>query len=36
MYEVWDGDVFLYYIDTEDEVLIHTETGFVVKAVDLS
>jgi hypothetical protein len=31
MYQVWDGDLFLYYVDTEDEASEHIEAGFQVK-----
>lgn len=35
MYEVWDGDVFLFNVDF-DEVDFYDEQGFTVRAVDLS
>ena len=31
MYQVWDGDLFLYYVDTEHEASEHIEAGFNVK-----
>ncbi len=36
MYEIWDGDVFLFYIDTPEEADTYTESGFDVRAVELS
>ena len=34
MFEVWDGDLFLYTVDDEYEVDEHREAGF--KVVDRS
>jgi len=31
MYEVWDGDLFLYAVDTEYEAYEAVEEGFTVK-----
>lgn len=31
MYQVWDGDLFLFYVETEGEALEHIEAGFNVK-----
>jgi hypothetical protein len=31
MYQVWDGDLFLFYVDSEVEALEHIESGFNVK-----
>lgn len=31
MYEIWDGDLFLYTVDTSDEASEHREAGFTVK-----
>lgn len=33
MYEVWDGDLFLYTVDTEYEAEEAEATGFTVKVV---
>lgn len=31
MYEVWDGDLFLYSVDTEYEADEQQEAGFTIK-----
>ena len=31
MYQVWDGDLFLFYVDTEFEAAEQIEAGFNVK-----
>lgn len=31
MYEVWDGDLFLYSVDTEYEADEQAEAGFTIK-----
>jgi hypothetical protein len=31
MFEIWDGDVFLYYVDTTYEADEASEAGFTVK-----
>jgi hypothetical protein len=36
MFEVWDGDLFLYAVDTEYEADEQREAGFVVKAIALN
>ena len=36
MYEVWEGDLFLFYVDTPDEVDHYVEQGFNVRATDMS
>lgn len=36
MFEVWDGDLFLYAVDTEYEADEQREAGFEVKAVVLN
>ena len=36
MYEIWDGDVFLFYVDHADEADTYTESGFDVRVVDMS
>lgn len=30
MYQVWDGDLFLFYVDSEVEAAEHMEAGFKV------
>lgn len=34
MYQVWDGDLYLYSVDTQYEADEAIEAGFTVKAVD--
>ena len=34
MYEIWDGDLFLYTVDTEFEADEQAEAGFTVKIVE--
>lgn len=34
MFEIWDGDVMLYTVDTEYEADEATESGFEVRAVE--
>ena len=34
MYQVWDGDVFLYFVDSVHEANEAREAGFTVKQVD--
>jgi hypothetical protein len=36
MFEIWDGDLFLYAVDTEYEADEQREAGFVVKAIALN
>jgi len=31
MFEIWDGDVFLYFVDTSYEADEASEAGFTVK-----
>ena len=33
MYEVWEGDLYLYSVDTQDEADEHREAGFTVKVL---
>jgi len=33
MYQVWDGDLFLYSVDTDYEADEASEAGFTVKRV---
>jgi len=35
MYEIWDGDLFLYCVDTEDEAMERSEAGFSVNPIDV-
>jgi hypothetical protein len=34
MFEIWDGDLFLYSVDTQDEADEMDEAGFTVKEID--
>jgi len=34
MFEIWDGDLYLYSVDTEDEEDEHLEAGFTVKSLE--
>jgi hypothetical protein len=34
MYEIWDGDLFLYAVDTEYEADEQREAGFIVKEIN--
>ena len=34
MFEIWDGDLFLFSVDTRDEADEQAEAGFTVKEVD--
>ena len=36
MYEIWDGDVFLFNVEDSDEADLYIESGFTVREVDLS
>lgn len=36
MYEIWDGDLFLFSVDSESEADIYAEQGFQVLAMHLS
>ena len=33
MYEIWDGELFLFSVDTEEEADTYADTGFRVVAV---
>ena len=35
MFEIWDGDLFLYSVDTQYEADEAGEAGFIVKQLDL-
>jgi len=35
MYEIWDGDVFLFCVDDTDEANHYFETGFDVRTVNM-
>jgi hypothetical protein len=32
MYEIWDGDLFLYAVDTQEEADEQAKAGFTVKS----
>ena len=34
MFEIWDGDLYLYSVDTEDEADEQLEAGFTVKSLE--
>jgi len=34
MYEIWDGNLFLYAVDTEYEADEQMEAGFTVKSME--
>ncbi len=36
MFEIWDGDLYLFSVDTESEADIYAEQGFRVLAVYMS
>jgi hypothetical protein len=36
MYEIWDGDLFLYHVDTQHEADEADEAGFTVREIDRS
>ena len=36
MFEIWDGDLFLYTVDTKYEADEQAEAGFEVRAVGVS
>ena len=36
MFEIWDGDLFLYCVDTEDEADEASEAGFSVNPIAVS
>ena len=36
MFEIWDGDLMLYTVDTEYEADEATESGFEVRVVSMS
>ena len=33
MFEIWDGDLFLYTVDTEYEADEQAEAGFTIKVI---
>lgn len=33
MYEIWDGDLFLFSVDSQDEADTYADTGFRVVAM---
>jgi hypothetical protein len=36
MYEIWDGDLFLFSVDDASEADTYTESGFDVRVADMS
>lgn len=36
MFEIWDGDLFLFTVDYRDEADHYAESGFKVREVDMS
>jgi hypothetical protein len=36
MYEVWDGDLFLYSVDTVYEANEQAEAGFTIKSKEVA
>lgn len=32
MYQIWDGDLFMFSVDNSDEADMYIEEGFTVKA----
>ena len=36
MYEIWDGDLYLFSVDIKDEADMYADEGFKVQEVDLS
>ena len=34
MFEIWDGDLFLFSVDTRDEAEHYVEAGFSIREVD--
>ena len=34
MYDVWDGDVYLFNVDDQYEADTYVESGFTVRVVD--
>ena len=34
MFEIWDGDLYLYSVDTKYEADEHVEAGFTVKCLE--
>lgn len=34
MYQVWDGDLFLYSVDTQYEADEQAEAGFTIKSLE--
>lgn len=35
MYEIWDGDLFLFSVDHADEADTYSESGFTVREVTM-
>ena len=36
MFEIWDGDLFLFSVEDRDEAGIYAEEGYQVKELNLS
>jgi hypothetical protein len=36
MFEIWDGDLFLFAVDSQHEADEATESGFTVREADMS
>ena len=34
MFEIWEGDMYLYSVDTQQEADEHAEQGFTVKSLE--
>jgi hypothetical protein len=34
MFEVWEGDLFLFIVDTLDEAQEQSEAGFTIKSME--
>jgi hypothetical protein len=34
MFEIWDGDLYLYSVDTRDEADEQAQAGFTVKSLE--
>ena len=34
MFEIWDGDLYLYSVDTQCEADEATESGFTIKSLE--
>lgn len=34
MFEIWEGDMYLYTVDTQQEADEHAEQGFTIKSLE--